>query len=187
VRVIVAGVGYRNLRDHSIGVAVADRLLERAWPDDVVVEDLSYNPIAVVQRLEDEPPEMRFRRAVVVAAVERGNRPPGSITTYRWDGVLPSDEEIQRAVTEAVTGVIALDNTLVVARHFGGLPDEVVVIEVEPSVQEFGEDFSEPVAKVVDQVCELAVTMATEVGAAARLPSTGLGGGRPIATGNRLG
>jgi hydrogenase maturation protease len=187
VRVIVAGVGYCNLRDHSIGVAVADRLLERALGDDVVVEDLSYNPIAVVQRLEDEPLGMRFTRAVVVAAVERGNRPPGAVTAYRWDGVLPSDEEIQRAVTEAVTGVIALDNTLVVTRHFGGLPDEVVVIEVEPGVQEFGEDLSEPVAKVMDEVCDLAVAMATDAEAAARLPSTGLGGVLPIATGSRLG
>ena len=53
------------------------------------------------------------------------------------------------------------------ARHLGdGLPEEVVVIEVEPGIQEFGEEFSEPVAKVVDQVCELAVTMATDAGAA---------------------
>ena len=177
MRVIVAGVGYRNLRDHSVGIAVADRLLERAWGDDVVVEDLSYNPIAVVQRLEDEPPERRFTRAVVVGAVERGNRPAGAVTAYRWDAVLPCDEEIQRAVTEAVTGVIALDNTLVVARHFGGLPDEVVVIEVEPGVQEFGDEFSGPVAEAVDRVCELAATMATDAGAAARLPSAPLGGG----------
>ncbi|HWN14687.1 MAG TPA: hypothetical protein VNU02_12545, partial [Candidatus Dormibacteraeota bacterium] len=129
MRVIVAGVGYRNLRDHSVGIAVADRLLDRAWGGDVVVEDLSYNPIAVTQRLEDEPPERRFTRAVMVGAVERGSRPPGTVTAYRWDGVLPGDEEIQRAVSEAVTGVIALDNTLVITRHFGGLPEEVVVIE----------------------------------------------------------
>lgn len=186
MRVIVAGVGYRNLRDHSVGVVVADRLLERAWGDDVVVEDLSYNPIAVVQRLEDEPPERRFTRAVVVAAVERGNRPPGAVAAYRWDGVLPDDEEVQRAVTEAVTGVIALDNTLVVTRHFGGLPDEVVVIEVEPGVQEFGEDLSEPVARVIDHVCELAVRMATDASAVAQLPSGGLGGSLPMATGRRL-
>lgn len=186
MRVIVAGVGYRNLRDHSVGVAVADRLLGRAWCDDVVVEDLSYNPIAVVQRLEDEPPAQRFTRAVIVGAVERGNRPPGAVTAYRWDGVLPSDEEIQRAVTEAVTGVIALDNTLVVTRHFGGLPDEVVVIEVEPGVQEFGEEFSEPVARVVDQVCELVVTMATDAGAAGRLPSAALGGALPATAGRGL-
>jgi hydrogenase maturation protease len=187
VRVIVAGVGYRNLRDHSVGVVVADRLLDRAWLGDVVVEDLSYNPIAVMQRLEDEPPERCFTRAVVVAAVERGNRPPGAVTAYRWDGVLPNDEEIQRAVAEAVTGVIALDNTLVVTRHFGGLPDEVVVIEVEPGVQEFGEDFSEPVAKVIDQVCDLAVAMATDARAVARLPRSGLGGTLPSVVGNRLG
>ena len=87
----------------------------------------------------------------------------------------------------AMFGVIALDNTLVVTRHFGGLPDEVVVIEVEPGVQEFGEDFSEPVAKVIDQVCALAVAMATDAGAVARLPSTGLGGALPSVAGNRLG
>ena len=63
--------------------------------------------------------------------------------------MLPSDEEIQRAVTEAVTGVIALDNTLVVARHFGALPDEVVVVEVEPGVQEFGDTFSDAVGRGV--------------------------------------
>ena len=186
MRVIVAGIGYRNLRDHSVGVTVADRLLDRVWSGDVVVEDLSYNPIAVGQRLEEEPPERRFTRAVVVGAVERGHRPPGAVTAYRWDGVLPRDEEIHRAVTEAVTGVIALDNTLVVTRHFGGLPDEVVVIEVEPGVQEFGEDFSEPVARVVDQVCELVVTMATDADAAARLPSAALGGFFPAAAGRGI-
>ncbi|HKX06360.1 MAG TPA: hydrogenase maturation protease [Methylomirabilota bacterium] len=187
MRVIVAGVGYRNLRDHSVGIAVADRLLDRAWGGDVVVEDLSYNPIAVMQRLEDEPTERRFTRAVMVGAVERGSRPPGTVTAYRWDGVLPSDEEIQRAVSEAVTGVIALDNTLVVTRHFGGLPEDVVVIEVEPGVQEFGDDFSDAVGKVVDQVCELAVTMATDAGAAARLPRAPLGGALPAAAGCGLG
>ncbi|HMB36100.1 MAG TPA: hydrogenase maturation protease [Methylomirabilota bacterium] len=186
MRVIVAGIGYRNLRDHSVGVVVADRLLERAWAGDVVVEDLSYNPIAVMQRFEDEPPDCRFTRAVVVAAAERGQRPPGTVTAYRWNGVLPNDEEVHRAVTEAVTGVIALDNTLVVTRHFGGLPDEVVVIEVEPGVQEFGEDFSEPVARVIDHICELAVSMATDASAVGQLPIGGLGGGISMATGQCL-
>ena len=176
MRVIVAGVGYRNLRDHSIGAAVADRLETAPWPLDVVVEDLSYNPIAVVQRLEDEPPEQRFRRAVVIGAVERQGRPPGTVAVYRWDGVLPGDEEIQRAVTEAVTGVIALDNTLVVTRHFGALPDEVVVVEVEPVVQEFGDTFSEVVGRQLDGVCELVRLLATRDDAVEQLPLAPLGG-----------
>jgi len=183
MRVVVAGVGYRNLRDHSVGVAITDRLMARAWPEDVAVEDLSYNPIAVVQRLEDEPATRRFERAVVVAAVERG-RGPGTVTAYRWDGVLPGDDEIQRAVTEAVTGVIALDNTLIVTRHFGALPDEVIVVEVEPAVHEFGETFSTAVAAVFDSVCELVAGLATDAGAAAQLPRAPLGG--PVSAGLRV-
>jgi len=61
-----------------------------------------------------------------------------------------------------------------------------VVIEVEPGVQEFGDDFSEPVARVIDQVCELAATMATDASAVARLPSAGLGGGVATAAGRLL-
>lgn len=176
VRVIVAGVGYRNLRDHSVGVEVVDRLEADAWPDGVVVEDLSYNPIAVVQRLEDEPPDRRFQRAVIVGAVERSGRAPGTIAVYRWDGVLPVDQEIHRAVTEAVTGVIALDNTLVVTRHFGALPDDVVVVEVEPAVHEFGDTFSELVGRQFETVCQLVRTHATDADAAGRLARAPLGG-----------
>ena len=177
MRVIVGGVGYRNLRDHSVGVEVTDRLEAQTWPDDVAVEDISYNPIAVVQRLEDEPPERRFERAVVVGAVEREGRRPGTVSAYRWDARLPGDEEIQRAVTEAVTGVIALDNTLVVARHFGALPDEIVVVEVEPAVHEFGDTFSDALGGVFDAVCALVRKLATDDGAVARLPRAPLGAG----------
>ena len=175
VRVIVAGVGYRNLRDHSIGVEVVDRLAEQAWGDDVMVEDLSYNPIAVVQRLQDEAPERCFTRAVIVAAVERLGRPPGTVTAYRWDGVLPCDEEIQRAVTEAVTGVISLDNTLVVGRYFGGWPNDVAVVEVEPAVHEFGDVLSARVARVFDPVCALVARLARDASAAAQLRLAPLG------------
>jgi hydrogenase maturation protease len=176
VRVIVAGVGYRNLRDHSVGVAVADRLEREPWPDGVVVEDLSYNPIAVVQRLDDERPDERFERAVFIAAPERNGRAPGTVVAYRWDGALPGSEEIHRAVTEAVTGIIALDNTLVVTRHFGALPDEVVVVEVEPELQEFGDSFSDVVARRFETVCDLVRRYATDGNAVERLPRAPLGG-----------
>ena len=185
MRVLVAGVGYRNLRDHSVGGEVADRLAARTWPGasptgestEVVVEDLSYNPIAVVQRLQDEPPDRPFDRVVFVGSVERPGRRAGTLTAYRWDGALPPAEEIHRAVTEAVTGVIALDNTLVVARHFEALPDDVAVIEVEPAEHEFGDGFSDAVAEACAAACELAIALATVEGAAASLPRARLGGG----------
>src|SRR5262245_245589 len=109
MRTLVAGVGYRNLRDYSLGVVLTDRLAAMNLPGGVSVEDLSFNPIAVVQRLEDDPPGRRFTRAIFIASVNRGTRMPGTVTAYRWDGVLPSADEIHRAVCDAVTGVIHLD------------------------------------------------------------------------------
>ncbi len=176
MRTLVGGLGYRNLRDHSLGVAVTDRLAEREWPDGVLVEDVSYNPIAVVQRLQDQPVD----RALVVAAIQRPGRAPGTIEAYRWDGALPDAERIQTAVAEAVTGVILLDNTLLVGRHFGGLPEEVLVVEVEPAVEEFGDEFSPVVAAAFDRVCELVSLLATDIEAARRLPEASLGGGRGV-------
>ena len=178
MRVLVGGVGYRNLRDHSVGVAVADRLAARSWSGDVTVEDLSYNPIALVQRLEDEPEGRRFDRMVVVAGVSRPGRVPGTVEAYRWDGVLPSAEAVQGAVAEAVTGVVSVDNTLVVARQFGALPAETIVVEVEPGNEEFGEELSPAVAAAMDAVCERVAALALGAEETRRLPLSSLGGGR---------
>ena len=175
MRVLVAGVGYRNLRDHSFGVAVTDRLATHPWPGDVVVEDLSYNPIAVGQWLQDEAGHRPFARAIVVAAVERAGRAPGAVCAYRWDGALPADDDVQQAVAEAVTGVIALDNTLIVGRRFGGWPDDIAVVEVEPAVHEFGDTFSPAVERVFERACALVSRLATDEAAAARLPRAALG------------
>ncbi|MDQ6737595.1 MAG: hypothetical protein M3Z30_07835 [Gemmatimonadota bacterium] len=170
VRVIVGGVGYPDLCDYSIGIDVQERLSAWTAPSNVSVEDLSYNPIAVIQRLNDEPDERRFARMVIVSAVKRGNRVPGTVTCYRWDGILPSEEEIQDAVTDAVTGIIALENTLVIAQYFKALPAETIVVEVEPETHEFGAALSEPVRLAFDNVCALVKAFATDDEAVAQLP-----------------
>lgn len=167
---IVGGVAYPDLCDYSIGIEVQERLSGREAPANVSVEDLSYNPIAIIQRLEDEPLDDRFGRAVVISAVKRGNCPAGTVRCYRWDGVLPADEEIQRMVTDAVTGIIAVENTLVIARYFKALPDEVIVVEVEPETHEFGAALSSEVADAFDAICDLVWSFATDDDAAAGLP-----------------
>jgi hydrogenase maturation protease len=135
VRVLVGGVGYRNLRDGSVGPWFADRLQSR---NGVEVEDVSYHPVGFSQNLEDREP---YDRIVLVAGVSRG-RPAGTVEAYRWDGSLPPPKEIQERVAEAVTGVISLDNLLVVCGAFGALPDDVRVVEVEPADEGWGEGFS---------------------------------------------
>lgn len=182
VRVIVGGVGYPNLRDHSIGLAVMERLQRRTWPGHVSVEDLSYsyNPIALVQRLEDEPEDRRFGRVVLIAAAERPGRAPGTVAAYRWNGALPSPEVIQAAVAEAVTGVIALDNTLIIARHLGALPGEAVVVEVEPQDHEWGDELSAPVARIFEPLCEFVSRVVSDSSVVLQLERTPLGAGPPL-------
>ena len=154
MRTLVGAVGYRNLRDHSAPFEIIDRLSSDDLGPDVLVEDTSYNPIAIVQWLEGETPGNRFDRVVLIAAVERF-RVPGAITAYRWDGVLPPDDQVQQAVVEAVTGVIALENTVVIAGYFRVLPLAVAIVEIEPVDHAFGPDLSAVVSAAIEPTCSL--------------------------------
>ena len=154
MRTLVGGIGYRNLRDHSAAFAVLDMLEHDDLGDHVLLEDTSYNPIALGQWLEDEPPYRRFDRVVFVSAVSRAGRQPGDVVTYRWSGKLPPDLAVQQAVTEAVTGIIALDNTLVIGTYFKTLPASVSVVEIEPQEHEFGAELSPAVAAAIPRACD---------------------------------
>ena len=149
MRVLVGGVGYRNLRDGSVGPYVADALAERAG-DGIDVEDVSYGPVAFSHNLLDRAP---YDRLVLVGAVRRG-RAPATIERYRWDGALPPRDAIQERVAEAVTGVISLDNLLVVCGAFGGLPADVRVVEIEPVDEGWGEGFSPEVGAKLSELLE---------------------------------
>ncbi|MFN2445889.1 MAG: hydrogenase maturation protease [Vicinamibacterales bacterium] len=182
-RVLIGGIGYRNLRDHSFGIVLVDSLDTDGWPPGVAVEDISYNPIAVVQRLQDEPTDRRFDLAVIVGALQRPGRAPGTLSVYLWDNVLPSAENIQEAVTEAVTGIISLDNTLVVARHFEALPPAVVVLELEPDAHEFGDELTPAVAAALAQARAVVTQLAFEPSRAQSISQGSLGAERLRHTG----
>jgi hydrogenase maturation protease len=153
MRVLVGGVGYRFLRDGSVGPLLTEQLadeLPEARDGEVEVEDLSYGPVALSMNLQDRP---GYDRLVLFGAVERGRR-PGTIESYRWDGRLPEDSDIQARVAEAVTGVISLENVLVVCGALGGLPDDVRVIEIEPEDLGWGEGFSDTIQEKLSEFRE---------------------------------
>jgi len=154
VRVLVGGVGYRYLRDESVGPWAVEQLEARAG-DGVEVEDLGYHPVGFVQNLEDREP---YDRIVLISAVRRG-RPPGTLDVYRWDRVLPDRDAIQERVAEAVTGVISLDNLLIVSCALGELPQDVHVVEIEPGDEGWGEGFSAVIEERLDDVLEAAWTL----------------------------
>ncbi len=150
MRVLVGGVGYRFLRDNALGCYMADTLAARAG-NGIEVEDLGYHPIGFTQNLEERP---NYDRIVLVASVARG-RPPATVEAYRWDHALPSASEIQDRVSEAVTGVISLDNLLIVTEAFGAFPEDVRVVETEPADETWGEGFSPEVEAKLPEIEEV--------------------------------
>lgn len=150
-RVLIAGVGYRNLRDLSVGPILMDRLKKEEWPPGFDVEDLSYGPVGVMHNLDDRP---AYDKIIVLGGVKRHRR-PGQIHCYRWRHELPNPDEIQARMGEAVTGVISLDNLLILATYFKKLPEDVVVIELEPADETWGEGFSPLIDEAIPGVVEL--------------------------------
>ena len=149
-KILIAGVGYRTLRDMSLGPVLMDRLVQDTWPHGVEVEDLSYGPVGVMHSLDEHGP---YDRMIFVAGVRR-HRQPGTVCCYRWGHQLPVAEEVQARVAESVTGIISLDNLLIIATYFGKLPRDVVVIEVEAADEGWGEGFTPDVEAVIPKVID---------------------------------
>ena len=149
-RALVGGYGSPGCRDLDFGERFI-RLAETLdWPRGVVVEDLSYSAHLVLHRLQ----ELRPAKVVLVGAVARGLDPPGTVRRYRVDGPGAEPEEVHESLTEAVGGSVALEHTLAVVRHFGGLPSDTVVLEVEAADSSFGLGFSDEVATSIDPLLD---------------------------------
>ncbi|MDQ3979459.1 MAG: hydrogenase maturation protease [Actinomycetota bacterium] len=147
-RALVAGFGRPGMRDLDFGRQLVRYFEDLRWPEGVVVEDLSYAAPLVLHRLRELDPA----KLVLVGAAPRGLDLPGSLRRYPLDLVPPGPEEVRRSLEESVQGVVDIDHTLAVARHWGGLPAETVVIEVEPVDCSFGVGFSEELAATFDPI-----------------------------------
>lgn len=127
-RTLIAGVGYNDLGDFSFGPILVARLAHLA-SSAVAVEDLGYNPVAAVDWLRDQA--VPFDRAIVIGAAERG-RAPGALDRGRWAFGQHTAADVQGSVAEAVTGIVSLDNLLVITEYFGVLPARTTVLDLEP-------------------------------------------------------
>lgn len=170
---LIGGVGHPELQDISVGPVLSLKFSAEAWPAGVLAEDLSYGPVAVMHRFNDFDPPLQ--RVILFSAVRRG-RPPGTLAAYRWDRTLPGAEEIQDRVSEAVTGVIGLDNLLIVTTALGAMPPETLVVEVEPAIEAMGTGFSPRVAPAVDELERQVRSLAHLAPGEASLPPAPIGG-----------
>jgi Ni,Fe-hydrogenase maturation factor len=128
VAVLVGGVGQLYQGDLDLGRLAVERLTAEALGPDVLVEELHYGAVAVVQRLQ----ELRPGALVLVGAVARG-RPPGAVERRPIRDLRLPPERVQRAVGDAVTGYVTLDLLVEVAAGLGALPTRTTAIEAEPA------------------------------------------------------
>ena len=150
-RALIGGFGRPGMRDLDFGRQVVECLQQLEWPEGVVVEDLSCSAPLVLHRLQ----ELRPAKVVLVGAVARDLDVPGTLRRYPVDLTPPDPREVHRSVEESVMGLVDLDHTLAMARHWGGLPADTTVIEVEPADASFGIGFSEQLARRVDSILEM--------------------------------
>ncbi len=163
--VLVGGIGLPWLRDLDFGTQFIRRVEHLDWPEEVVVEDLSYAAHRVLDRLQELLPA----KVVLVGAMPREIDPPGTIRRYPLDLKPPPDDEVQERLAEAAGGIIDLDHTLAVCRYWKAFPEDTVVIEVEPADRAFGLGFSEEVEASVDAILAM---VREEVGSTTEEAST---------------
>ncbi len=150
--VLIGGIGLPWLRDLDFGTNWLARAATLRWPAGAVLEDLSYAAHRVMHRLE----ELQPGRVILIGCMPRRVDPAGTIRRYRLcDQPEPDPEEVHERLAEAVGGVVDLDHTIAVCRHWHALPDDTVVIEVEPAESHFGWGFSDAVEAAVLDVLEI--------------------------------
>jgi hydrogenase maturation protease len=164
-RVLVGGVGYRWFGDGSFALLVCDALADLEWPAGVDVLDLGYGALHVAMDLADADPP--YERVVLIGVTERG-REPGRLYRFACGTDVPDPQEVQDRMYEAGAGVLDLDHLLVLGRHFGALPDDVVAIELEPQPGTTGDQLSAAAQALLPYAVEL---VRREVLVPARVPT----------------
>lgn len=135
------------MRDASIGLIAADQLANEPWPADVRVDDLGYGAIYASQDIAEFGPN----RLVLLAGVTR-RREPGRIYRTRWKASFTPPDELQEIIREAGAGIVELDHLLAVGYHFQALPEDVVLLEVEPVEAQGGDGLSRTCAALLPEL-----------------------------------
>ncbi len=159
MKVLIAGVGHPNLKDLSFGQVLLPHLKRQDWAKEFDLENLSFGAIAVLQWFEDFPG--KYDRVVFVSAAEREGREAGTLDVSEWDFAPLDETVVQECVAESVTGIISLDNLMMILQYFKALPKEVVVLDLEPVDSNIGFECSPEITARFDEFSEIVKEKAT--------------------------
>ena len=176
MKVLVAALGHAWLRDQAFGMKVLEALRARLLPPDVELADWSFGTVTAFQKLT----EGSYDRAIFVSGLERDDRPPGSLARWRPRIEMPPEDEIHGRIGDCVMGAVNVDTLLIMGRFFGGLPDDVVLVEAQPVDDTWGSDLSPTIAGVLDSAVHMVVDeIRRPAGVPSSAPDTPAGSGCP--------
>lgn len=140
---LVLGLGNTIMADDGVGPRLIDYLAQQGQlPDDVALLDGGTLGLDLLPRLEG------VQRLIIVDAVEIG-QVPGSLIRL-------SGEEVAMALdTKLSPHQMGLKDLLAVARLLGHLPDEVVLLGVQPASIEMAAELSPQVAASLPQLAAM--------------------------------
>ena len=159
-KTFVGTVGYHILGNHSIGPLLLPQLQKMDFPNNVIVDELNWGPVAVVQQFQAE--EIPYQRIVLLCAIERPERAIGDITVFQWKGHLPDETQIQACMGDAATGVISVENLLVIGEYFKVWEDEVFLVDVEPGEEVAGLNLTKAMEDKIPEIVETVHRLALE-------------------------
>ena len=129
MRTIIGIVGYYGfVRGYPLGPELMEGLRALDWPADVEIREMNWGPVAIVQDFQAQAQPVE--RVVLVGTLDR-DLPTGSVSCRRWAGGTLSLDAVQRRMFEAVTGVISVDNLLVIGAHFQVWPAQTFTVELQ--------------------------------------------------------
>ncbi len=163
-RVLILGVGNILLRDEGIGVHIAQQLNKYDLPDNVEVIDAGTAGLDILLSQEG------LYKLVVIDAVKAGNG-PGTIYKTRlnvWQPQARLGDGLRTAIAKTfgfdaatLTGQsqislhqVSLLDALAAAEKMDCLPEEIVIIGVEPGEVDLGLELTEKIARSVPEVIE---------------------------------
>jgi len=159
-RVLILGIGNILLKDEGVGIHVVQELRKYELPDNVEVIDGGTAALDILLS------QKGLHKLVVIDAIKAGNK-PGAIYKTRlneWSkrglGYLAPQfiAGFSAGQSQITLHQFGLLDALAIAEKLGLLPEEIVVIGVEPGEVSSGLQLTEKVAqsipKVIEQVLE---------------------------------
>ena len=135
---LIGIVGYSAILDsYPLGPPLMSGL-ETALADapNVTIENFTWSPVHIVQRFENN--EMPKPERMVLIGLSATTITPGNVTACQWRGGKATELAVQERVYEAVTGIVDLENTLMIGEYFKAWPTECFTIEADMQPNTFG-------------------------------------------------